>query len=1214
MRTEESKSHRTERFWVFAITMMAAISLVLAVASLADGEGDSNQPISYGSDTDPYGGLYSKWDDLKDGGVYYLAKDSPVIILFDDQDLGILVEQLERTGISVIQDEHQLKGNLSVDATLVFEGKIVRLVSVNGPFYGDLPVYAVITYNKTFDGELDYPDAKYRQYYDNSLVVYYQNVATVPPSSIPDFTTTLNGSSLSSYGLSIGFEWQKETASRYNMVATITGTPTKTVRVGELLVTYSTTGIGATTYNYTTHITINGFIITYDDGGEYGQTSRTTDEWSEGITLTLPTVTVSDPTKVFAGWYTDISGGNFAGIGGATVPNADVVFERDTTLYARYSAAPNPVKDITLSGSYSVKVGDRAVITAKTIMTNDNEVPAEQRYVVFKQISGSEYVGYNTMDLVDGGTLTAVGLKVGEAEFEVTAYGGQVSKRFTVTVTDSASVDTYAYTVNFDMDGGSPTIPPVSFTDQSPQFLYTLPATDPSKEGYHFLGWSMGAPSDTSYLPSGDKMTISYGSTTIFANWEENANSFVLSFYDNAGTSKVLDDLTATDDGTTHTFKIHSDEPYVEGKVFAGWATSPNSTVVSYGPGGSYVARSPECSLYAVFEDEVVIEPFIIVFNPTFGSGGPEGGTFPEDGSYYVYAIPTNEPVRTGWEFAGWSKYIDGDPMYKRNGENNLQGTIKLYRGTTELFAIWTPIERTLEFNPNGGTGTMTTLIATSSNNYYVKIPLSTSFTKDGYTCAGWADSANSDTVQYSFGQQMQLSASKVIYAVWVPDEEVEEYRLEFVSDRTATGMPSAMTNKDGSTSFVIPNTYPESEGMSFIGWTIVEGGTTPTHYPKDTITVERPVTKLYAVWSIGTDTWSVTFDPNGGTGAPPTQYRKVTEGSWTFTIPNIDPPMMSGYTFMGWSENKDLTDKNNLPGMGDSYTTSNKSLILYAIWEKGNVAKLTVTFKLNGGTGEVPSQQIANGIGKLSVSIPAQPIPTAPEGYVFKGWCENSTGLGTIYLSGKSAEFTIEKSTEVILYAIYELIGSGTTFTLQYLNPDESVIATRTTDSNTGSATFVLLKDGEFSVPSGKIFKYWSKTKNGPEVQSTDGIYTTIVKESVLYAVYESTNPNDPKIDWEITSNGLTVRFDASKCQNYTSVKWVLPGGVTSGQTILDYTFGASGDYYIKLVMIGNDGVEYTKEDTIHVGSINQQYMVLGVILVGVVLILIVLRVKGVF
>lgn len=1213
MRMRESELLDRGGIWFFVIMAVVVMVMIVALPQI-DAEGESEDPPVYGSDTSPYGGLYSKWVDLDDGGTYYLAKDSPVIILFDGQDLSTLSEQLERTGIGIVQEENSLKGNLSVSTTITFEGKTITLATVSGIYYGELPIFGAITQEKDFSGG-DYPDAKYRTYYSESVVVKTESTSWGGTPGIPDFTTTLNGESLSVYGLSINFEWVKIGSSySFELVATLTGTPIKTITNGELISSYTTSGIGATIYNYTSHLTIKGFIITYDDGGQYGQTSRTTDEWSEGVMLKLPTVTVTDPTKQFDGWYTAKSGGNFAGIGGATVPNADVVFERDTTLYARYSATPNPVADIQLTGEYSVKVGLQTMITAKTIMTNENEVPAEQRYVVFELISGSEFVGYNTIDFVDGGRITVIGLKVGEAEFKVTAKGGQVSKTFKITVNDSSTVNQYSYTVNFDLDGGSPTIPPESFTSSSTTYLYTLPATDPSKEGYHFLGWSVGSVNPNDYLPSGEKISINYGPTTIFANWAANEYRFVLSFYNNAGTEKIMEDLNGTDDESSHPFTIHRDSPVVEGKVFLGWATSPNSSTVSYGPGGTYVARSPESKLYAVFEDEEVIVPFKIIFHPTFGSGGPTEATPEGDGNSITYEIPQSEPTRTGWQFLGWSKYIDGDPMYKRNGENGLQGSLTLYRGTTELFAIWKSIEMTLEFNPNGGTGSMETLIASSDNNYYVTIPLSTTFTKAGFVCDGWADSADADEVQYSFGQRIQLTASKVIYAVWVPVSESNKYTLTFVSDITAKNMPSDITNEDGNKTFTIPRVKPESEGMVFIGWTLVQGGTVPTHYMGDSFTATGPTSKLYAVWQKGTGTWTVTFDPNGGTGEPKPLSMVVTGESWTFTIPDVKPPILSGYTFMGWSENPDITDKMNLPRMGSQYTSYKDDLTLYAIWEKGTVALLTITFDANGGTGNVPSEMTVDGIGKLNVTIPAEPIPTAPEGYVFKGWCENSAGIGEIRKAGMSTSFTIEKSTPVLLYAIYEPIGSGIDFILQYLNPDESVIATKTVSSNTGSAAFVLLKDGEFNTPAGKIFKYWSKTKNGPEVKTTDGIYTTIAKESVLYAVYESTDPNDPKIDWEITMNGLTVRFDASKCQNYTSLKWVLPDGTSSGQTVFDYTFGASGDYYIKLVMIGNDGQEYVKEDNIHVGSISKEYMLIGVILIGVIMALVVLRVKGVF
>lgn len=1215
---EKNRADPLRSRWTLALAAVLFAALAVVVPSVdADGDaGGTGQDAVYGSVVSPYGGMYADWDSLDDGGTYYLAMDSPVIIRFGDSDFQGLEDSLENTGLSYSQDDHSISGNLGTDISITSDGKTVHLRGAEATMYGDLPIYGGNVQERDFEGG-DYPDAKYKTYYEQTIVICSQSGIATPQSC--EYTVTLDGESFSSYGLSIGVgDWEYEN-NKWSLSATLNGTPTKTITKGEIRASYTVSSFGNTTeYVFISHITVKGLIITYDDGGIYGQASKTQDEWSEGFFLKLPSVTVSDPTKIFTGWYTQKSGGNFAGIGGATIPNADVVFERDTTLYAVYTDAPNPVKDITLTGDNTVKVGEWSKVTATTVMTNDNTVPDEQRYVTWSIRSGEEFVNYSTFNLSTGGSISVQGIKPGVVTFEVTSYGQQVSKTWTMSVTASQSVQTYNYTVSYVMDGGTPTIPDDSFSSQNTSYEYTVTSTEPSKSGYTFLGWSRGAPDKENLLHGGNKIVISYDMPTVlYANWEKDVNEFILSFYDNAGVNKVLNDLVETDSSpTSHGFTIPNDRPIMTGYDFNGWATEPNSSMVKYGPGGHLNAKERETRLYAVFKaisDETI---FKVVFDPTFGSGGPTEFETLSTGLSYRFQIPQNEPIRPGWEFMGWSNFINGDPIYKKNGENGLSGSIDLYKGTTVLYAIWKPVEVTLEFNSNGGSGKEPTIISGAPTNYVVTIPQSSDLTREGYVLNGWSEKPDGSGAQYMPGQQLTVSKSVVLYAVWIPVDEVE-YRLSFVSKTGTDNLPGDKVNKDGSKEFTIPSTRPSYDGLTFKGWSTVEGVTTPNYYPGDKITVTAPTTKLFAVWAVDTEmgVWSVTFDPNGGSGAPGPLYMVVTGGVWEFTIPVGEPTYPeAGFIFMGWSTLRDTQNKDNLPKAGDTYTSTMSELTLYAIWEKGTKYTVTVTYHLNGGSGDVPSGQKLDCYGSASISIPAEPTPKAPSGAVFSGWCERSDGTGTIYAAGDTFEKTVSGSVGIDLYAIYTAIEGNCTFTIEYRFSDDSFIDRATVDSDTGVAEFRLLGVERLDLDKGMVFKHWSKTKNGPAVSSEDGVFRTINQNTILFAVLEGTSSDAPHIDWEITADGLTVTFDASGCRNYSSLKWYLPGGVTYGEKTFDYTFGSSGSYAIKLVMIGYDGAEYVKEETIHVSSSANSYAVYVALAFGVVLVLAVLRIQGVF
>ena len=80
--------------------------------------------------------------------------------------------------------------------------------------------------------------------------------------------------------------------------------------------------------------------------------------------------------------------------------------------------------------------------------------------------------------------------------------------------------------------------------------------------------------------------------------------------------------------------------------------------------------------------------------------------------------------------------------------------------------------------------------------------------------------------------------------------------------------------------------------------------------------------------------TFTLNYDANGGTGAPASQTYKATsqyEKSHTFTI-SSQTPTREGYTFLGWSTNKNATAASYQPG-GSIVVTGTTTL--YAVWEE---------------------------------------------------------------------------------------------------------------------------------------------------------------------------------------------------------------------------------------------------------------------------------------
>ena len=75
-----------------------------------------------------------------------------------------------------------------------------------------------------------------------------------------------------------------------------------------------------------------------------------------------------------------------------------------------------------------------------------------------------------------------------------------------------------------------------------------------------------------------------------------------------------------------------------------------------------------------------------------------------------------------------------------------------------------------------------------------------------------------------------------------------------------------------------------------------------------------------------------LTFNANGGSGAPGALSGSVDDDYYTFTIPMTEPTR-SGYLFMGWSYDSDNSYVDYLPGDEIEVYDDETPLTMYAVW-----------------------------------------------------------------------------------------------------------------------------------------------------------------------------------------------------------------------------------------------------------------------------------------
>lgn len=118
----------------------------------------------------------------------------------------------------------------------------------------------------------------------------------------------------------------------------------------------------------------------------------------------------------------------------------------------------------------------------------------------------------------------------------------------------------------------------------------------------------------------------------------------------------------------------------------------------------------------------------------------------------------------------------------------------------------------------------------------------------------------------------------------------------------------------------------PAREGFEFLGWAKNADATESEYQPGDKF-YDNKDTVLYAVWrEEGVKTYTVTFDANGGVGAPAPVIKN--EGT-ALTLPEAIPTR-DGYIFKGWGITWD--SPTTAYRAGGVFTTDADTL-LYAVW-----------------------------------------------------------------------------------------------------------------------------------------------------------------------------------------------------------------------------------------------------------------------------------------
>ena len=442
----------------------------------------------------------------------------------------------------------------------------------------------------------------------------------------------------------------------------------------------------------------------------------------------------------------------------------------------------------------------------------------------------------------------------------------------------------------------------------------------------------------------------------------------VVTFHANGGTG---DDYTQNIYGGKGTLKANTFTS--SGKVFAGWATAENGTVV-YPDGATIENVTSDFDLYAVWGDAYTV---------TFDNGGVRSTADVAQNTALGAAKMPKDPTKKGYTFEGWF-----------NGETKLTADTVI-TGNVIYTAKWTPIRYTIKFDRNAAdaVGSMDDISAAYDEE--VKLPLC-AFTRDGYTFTGWGSYKGEDKVKNLAGKD---GAVVTLKASWrgLPVNVIANLNYSDAENIVRTGAVGNNYNyivkTDGETQYSELKS-PVRPGYIFDGWyDAAEGGSKISPQYKFTAEDAENGKTLYAHWTKGI---TVHFD---GNGYKSTIADKTVKPDEVFS----KLPYLSSYSYPA---NKTLDGwyiKNDDGSFGDAVTkdidfSSLDEVTLIAKWRDYQyIIKYNVMYNDKSSvTGTMADQPAAFG-----QNVQLNKCTFTREGYDFAGWAISSYGSTVKYKNG---------------------------------------------------------------------------------------------------------------------------------------------------------------------------------------------------------------------
>ena len=442
---------------------------------------------------------------------------------------------------------------------------------------------------------------------------------------------------------------------------------------------------------------------------------------------------------------------------------------------------------------------------------------------------------------------------------------------------------------------------------------------------------------------------------------------------------------------------------------------------------------------------ELIANTYTVKYN----GNGENSGTTPSSSHTYDTAknLTANGYIKNGYQFVGWNTQANGSGT-SYSDKQSVKNLTATNGGTVTLYAQWKPYTLTIRYHGDGALKDGSTNVSGKDvlleekvvyNGSYSHLKDATKLSKDGYTPnnGNWIvgkngttvvssskSLANGETVGIYLGCISSFHKSNVtvdLYPEWIANTWTVKY--------DANGGNGSMGNTthvwNGGIK-VRKNTF-EKPLYTFRGWNLsrvnngktewlyaksdnswagagswYESGHQPSGYVKYKLAdeqvlqactlIKNDVITAHAQWT--PNTYYVTYDANGGSGAPAQQAFVADSGTKLSTT----KPTRTGYTFVNWDY---MGNKFN---PGDAIPTGWGSFTLKAQW---SVNTYTYNIKYVSSSGASLGTATVSGTygSSKSVSAPAKTGYTTPTAQTVKF---DSTSAKTITFTYNLVEYSI--------------------------------------------------------------------------------------------------------------------------------------------------------------------------------------------------------------